>query len=730
MTTDILQDLNQKQREAVENINGPLLINAGPGSGKTRVITHRIAYLIRICNINPYQIAAVTFTNKAAREMRDRLNNLLNSGEQSVTVSTFHSFCAMLLRRESHHIGIDSDFSIYDDSDQIALIKLAMKELNIDPKKIPVRSIQSSISSAKSQLISLEGFGLSRKNNFDELVYQVYEKYERDLLKNSALDFDDLLLKTHFLLSKFPDVSENYQNRYVQLMIDEFQDTNVAQYAIAKHLSSKHRNLCVVGDPDQAIYSWRNADIRNILSFQSDYHDAKIITLDENYRSSKTILEAAQSLIVLNEQRVGKTLWTNNQRGVPIIIGESYNEKEEAQAVVKEIDRLIRENGYSKNDIAVMFRVNAQSRALEEACLLYGIPYQLIGSIRFYQRQEIKDLTHYLRLISNSNDDISFARMANIPPRGIGKRTMDELSKLTLVTNTSMYDTLRKIRQDNKLDIVPENPFTKRAYTSLTNFQQLIESLISESENMNILELIDLVLERSGYKKYIQEESDRGNERWENILEYRDTTRDFLDLPGKEALTSFLESVSLVSDIDNLGEDTNAITLITLHQAKGLEFKVVFMVGMEDGMLPHIRSLDNPSEMEEERRLCYVGVTRAKERLYLHRAFRRGFRGNSEPSMPSRFLTDIPQNLTTNLSSLKVNQIPNQANRLPEKTKNETSTEIPFSVGDKIRHTKFGEGIVTSTKEVTDDLELTIAFTQGAGIKRLLLSFAPIEKIQ
>lgn len=730
MTTEILQDLNQKQREAVENINGPLLINAGPGSGKTRVITHRIAYLIRICNINPYQIAAVTFTNKAAREMRDRLNDLLTSVEQSVTVSTFHSFCSMLLRRESHHIGIDSNFSIYDDSDQIALIKLAMKELNIDPKKFPVRSIQSSISSAKSQLVSLEGFGLARKNNFDELVYQVYEKYERNLLKNSALDFDDLLLKTHFLLSEFPDVSEKYQNRYTQLMIDEFQDTNVAQYAIAKHLSNKHRNLCVVGDPDQSIYSWRNADIRNILSFQSDYHDAKIITLDENYRSSKTILDAAQSLIVLNEQRVVKTLWTNNQRGVPIVIGESYNEKEEAQAVVKEIDRLIRENGYSQNDIAVMFRVNAQSRALEEACLLYGIPYQLIGSIRFYQRQEIKDLTHYLRLISNPNDDMSFSRMANIPPRGIGKRTMDELSKLALTTNTSMYDTLRKIRQDNNLGIVPETPFTKRAYNALTNFQQLIESLISESENMNILELIDLVLERSGYKKYIQEESDRGNERWENILEYRDTTREFLDSPGKEALTSFLESVSLVSDIDNLGEDTNAITLITLHQAKGLEFQVVFMVGMEDGMLPHIRSLDDPSEMEEERRLCYVGVTRAKERLYLHRAFRRGFRGNSEPSLPSRFLTDIPQKLTTNLNSLKINQLSNQNNRLPKKVKNETSTEITFSIGDKIRHTKFGEGIVTSTKEVTNDLEITIAFTQGAGIKRLLLSFAPIKKIQ
>jgi len=307
---------------------------------------------------------------------------------------------------------------------------------------------------------------------------------------------------------------------------------------------------------------------------------------------------------------------------------------------------------------------------------------------------------------------------------------MDELSKLALVTNTSMYDTLRKMRQDNKQDIVSEAPFTKRAYTALTNFQQLIESLISESENMNILELIDLVLERSGYKKYIQEESDRGNERWENILEYRDTTREFLDSPGKEALTSFLESVSLVSDIDNLGEDTNAITLITLHQAKGLEFQVVFMVGMEDGMLPHIRSLDDPSEMEEERRLCYVGVTRAKERLYLHRAFRRGFRGNSEPSMPSRFLTDIPQNLTTNLNSLKINQLSNQNNLLPKKAKNETSTEITFSVGDKIRHTKFGEGIVTSTKEVTNDLELTIAFTQGAGIKRLLLSFAPIEKIQ
>ena len=439
MASDILEGLNPNQREAVETIDGPLLIIAGPGSGKTRVITHRIAYLVRVCGVAPYRIAAVTFTNKAAREMRERLHPLLGPGVEDMTVGTFHAFCARVLRREGESIGLDRDFVIYDDSDQVALIKRGMGEVNVDPKQFSPRAVLSAISSAKSQLVDAEAFGLRQTNYFDEIVHRAYERYEQLLSQSSAVDFDDLLLKTQFLFEQFPDVAARYQERYVHFMIDEFQDTNVVQYAIAKQLSEKYWNLCVVGDPDQSIYSWRNADIRNILSFQKDYPEAKIIALEETYRLTQTILEASQELISLNEQRVEKELRTSNGRGVPIVVAEGYDEEEEAQLVVRELDRLVGEEGYKRSDAAVMYRVNAQSRALETACQRYGVPYVLVGSVRFYQRQEIKDLAAYLRLIVNPGDDVSFARVASVPPRGIGQRTLDELMRVARDRGTSMY---------------------------------------------------------------------------------------------------------------------------------------------------------------------------------------------------------------------------------------------------------------------------------------------------
>ena len=758
MAPDILDGLNPKQREAVETIDGPILIVAGPGSGKTRVITHRIAYLVQVCGVRPYRIAAVTFTNKAAREMRQRLVSLLGQDSQEMTVSTFHAFCAMVLRREGQTIGLDRDFAIYDSDDQVALIKRSMKEVNVDPKEFAPRAIQSRISSAKSQLIGAEGFGMAVGSYFEEIVLRVYERYEELLERASSVDFDDLLLKTYLLFHGSPETAQKYRDRYVHLMIDEFQDTNIAQYAIAKQLSETYRNLCVVGDPDQSIYSWRNADPRNILSFQSDFPEAMVITLEENYRSTKTILDAAHELIALNRDRVEKDLRTSNDRGVPVVISEQYDGPEEAQAVIQEVDRLGRDEGYTRGDVAIMYRVNAQSRDLEVSCQRYGVPYQLVGSTRFYQRQEIKDLAAYLRLLANPDDDVSFARVVNVPARGIGQRSLDQLTRLARDSGTSLYAMVEQVAEPGDEDGNGGLALSARPLRALTDFRQLILSLALESETLDLVDLIDLVLKSSGYKQHIQDEAERGEERWENIQEFRNSARDFLDLQGREALTAFLESVSLVSDTDNLEEKSDALTLITLHQAKGLEFPVVFMVGMEEGLLPHFRSLVDDAKMEEERRLCYVGFTRAKERLYLHRAFRRGFRGGSGPSSPSRFLSDIPQKLIVTastargdfrrrvgtlspgyktagatpahvggpgLATAKAGVAAGQGPELPG-----TADKPTLATGDKVRHATFGEGIVTATKPSKGDVEVTVAFADGQGVRRLLLSVAPLEKTE
>ena len=761
MQTDILEKLNPRQREAVETIDGPLLIVAGPGSGKTRVITHRVAYLVKTCGVSPHRIAAVTFTNKAARAMRERLGALLGPSASDMTAGTFHAFCSRVLRRDGDSIGLDRSFAIYDNSDQVSLIKRAMKEVNADPKQFSGRAIQSAISSAKSELIGAEGFGLNKETHWDEIVHRVYERYEELLSQSSAVDFDDLLFKVHFLFHHFPDVAAKYQDRYLHLMVDEFQDTNVAQYAIARQLAEKYRNLCVVGDPDQSIYSWRNADIRNILSFQRDYPEAKVIPLEENYRSTQTILDASQELIAANEQRVEKELRTSNGRGLPIVVSEKYTEQEEAQYVIQETERLV-EEGFSRSDVAVMYRVNAQSRVLETECQRYGVPYQLVGSLRFYQRQEIKDLTAYLRLIANLQDDVSFARIVNVPTRGIGQRTLDELTRAARDSELSMFSAIESVSevQDGAAQTLAALP--ARSARALADFRGLIEGLKAEIETLDLVELIDLVLERTGYKRYTREEAEHGEERWENLQELRSTARDFLDLEPGDSLTAFLESVSLVSDTDNMDEKVDALTLITLHQAKGLEFPIVFIVGMEEGLLPHIRSMDNEAEMEEERRLCYVGITRAKERLYLSRAFRRGFRGGSQAGTPSRFLADIPRELivappraprqAAGSAGWKGRTAGRQAptpsppraavtkagagprgNGVASGGPPQTDQPPPkpaLSTGDKVRHATFGDGIVTGTKPSSGDVEVTVAFKDGHGIKRLLLGLAPLEKVE
>ena len=743
MPTDILADLNPKQREAVETIDGPLLIVAGPGSGKTRVITHRIAYLVRVCGVTPYRIAAVTFTNKAAREMGHRVAPLLGQSVRDLTASTFHSFCAMVLRRDGDRLSLDRNFVIYDDPDQIGLIKGAMEEIGVDPKQFSPRAVQSAISGAKSQLLGVDGFRATSESYFDEVVLRVYERYEELIGRGGAVDFDDLLVKTYLLFRDFSDVADKYRNRYVHFMIDEFQDTNVAQYAIARQLSEVSRNLCVVGDPDQSIYSWRNADIRNILSFQNDYPEAKVIALEENYRSTQTILDAARSVISPNTQRVEKELWTNNASGVPISVFEGYNEQEEARFVVKEIANLTggvngSEGGpYNLGDVAVMYRVNAQSRALEDECLRYGVPYQLVGGLKFYLRQEVKDLTAYLRLSANPHDDVSLDRVINTPARGIGQRTLDELKRIARDADISIYAAIQTL--ETAADALKAAGLTTRAVRALTDFKALIDGLTDERERLGLIELIELAFERSGYKRHLEQDEERGEERLENIQEYVASARDFEELDGRDALTAFLEKVSLVSDVDEFEERAELVTLITLHQAKGLEFPVVFMVGMEEGLLPHIRSMEDPSELEEERRLCYVGITRAKDRVYLLRAFRRGFRGGSEPTIASRFLADVPKDLIVSpgrgaslgASSSTVKRGPTRSRVVNGGRAEEAGPDTAaIRTGDKVRHATFGDGIVMSSTASPTDVELTVAFKDGHGVKRLLQSFAPLEKVE
>lgn len=733
MANSILEGLNPAQQQAVEHIEGPLLIVAGPGSGKTRVIAHRIAYLVSTVGLSPYRIAAVTFTNKAARELRDRLTKLMGPRSDQLTASTFHALCANILRHNGHHVGIDRSFVIYDDDDQIRLIKQSMEENNIDPKRYPPRALLSAISSAKSQLITPEQYAEQTSSFFEEIVRRVYQSYQAQIYRSNAVDFDDLLLHTYTLLSQNRDVVEKYQDRYLHLLIDEFQDTNTAQYSIARLLAGKYRNLCVVGDPDQSIYSWRNADIRNILSFQYDYPEAIRITLEENYRSTQMILEGARKLIAGNKERLDKNLFTSRQQGKAIVLYEAYNENEEAQFVAQELTTL-REHGGKFNDSAILYRVNAQSRAFEEVFIRYNIPYRLIGGVRFYQRQEVKDIVAYLRIIHNPSDEVSFARIVNTPPRGIGQRTVDELARWSRNHQTTLKAAFQAIT-DKNTEMVDPPPIQSRAIHAITAFNEIIDTLRREAPDMSIASLIDAVVQHTNFRNHIFNNDDRGEERWDNVMELRATAQrvdeDVTNEP-EDKLLLFLENIALVSDVDSLPEErSDAITLITLHQAKGLEFPIVFMVGLEEGLLPHIRSIDDPGQLEEERRLCYVGMTRAQDQLYMVRAFRRRFQGGNNSTIPSRFLNDLPASITTNPSRSTRNSatvwkpgVTPIAENIPGKHNRES-----FQIGDKVLHAKFGKGLVIATEASKDDYELTVAFKDGSGIKRLSLSFAPLEHI-
>ncbi len=713
---NILQGLNPPQKEAVETTEGPLLILAGPGSGKTRVVAHRIAYLIRNCRIPPYRILAVTFTNKAAREMEERIRSLVGSSTRDMTLGTFHAICSRILRRERNRVGLDADFVIYDDDDQLDLIKNILKELNIDNKRFYPRTVQSQISAAKSQLLTPAEYAGCISSYFEEVITRVYERYQELLLQNNALDFDDLIMHTVLLFREHPDLLATYQERYLHIHVDEFQDTNLAQYALIKQLAEKHRNICVVGDPDQSIYSWRSADLRNILNFEKDYPDARMVVLEQNYRSTKIILQAAQQVISNNIQRKEKNLWTENEEGVPITIGQLYSEQEEAQFIVSEVEKFIEKSTARLGDCAVMYRTNAQSRAIEEAFLRHNMAYQLIGGTRFYERREIKDITAYLKFIYNPRDNVNLLRIINIPGRGIGKQTLSELTRWAKGKNISLYAALQLLAQ-RKMET--PSPFSPRMEKPLLEFQAAMENIITGSYKLPVADLIDKLLTAIAYQKYILAE-ENGEERWDNILELCSVAAQYQGDNPRDDLAAFLERTALVSDIDTLEEKPDAVTLITLHQTKGLEFPIVFITGMEEGVFPHIKSFDDPAQMEEERRLCYVGMTRAKKGLYLLHAIHRNLAGRSTINPPtSRFIEDISSEL---VKSINVHE--------SESTKTEfaaTGNKPVPQTGDHVRHAIFGDGMVINCSPIPGDYEVNVAFGRDVGIKKLLLSLAPME---
>jgi len=705
---DILVDLNPAQREAVEIIEGPVLVLAGPGSGKTRVLTHRVAYLIKECGIDPCNIMAVTFTNKAADEMRGRLKEFLGRRLRRLTLGTFHAICARILRRQAEHQDFTKDFVIYDQDDQLQLIRQALADLNLDDKLYRPRAIHSTISHAKNELIGPQAF--RPQTYWQEVASRVYARYQELLAANNALDFDDLLMRTVELFSEHPDVLARYQRRYLYILVDEWQDTNMVQYELVKLLAGERRNLFVVGDEDQSIYRFRGADFRNVYRFREDYLKAKTLLLEQNYRSTQTILDVASAVISRNVHHTPKKLYTEKGKGLPIIVHEAYNEQEEAQYVVEEIAHLVA-GGYHPGDCAVMYRTNAQSRVLEEAFLRAGLPYKLVGATRFYARREIKDILAYMRLIHNPYDELSLERVINRPPRGIGPKTWTGLREWAEELKVPLFRALQILKDEEA-----EAPFSARARSVLLHFLEMMEKLIAARQELGVLELLDMVLEETKYAEYIRDGTEEGEDRWDNILELRSVAQGYADLPPEAALTTFLEEVALVSDVDNLEEETNAPTLLTLHMAKGLEFPVVFIVGLEEGILPHIRSYDEPEEMEEERRLCYVGITRAKERLYLVHTFRRTLFGDSEVREPSRFLKDIPPHLIEGAQW--------RSEGAPEGV-----LTLRFKPGDRVSHPLFGEGIVVESKPLGDDEEVSVAFEE-MGIKRLLVSFARLKKIE
>lgn len=776
---NILEGLNKEQKEAVKHNKGPLLILAGAGSGKTRVLTHRIAYLIDQCDVNPWNILALTFTNKAAREMRERVDHIVGYGSENIWVSTFHSTCVRILRRYIEAIGYDRSFTIYDSDDQKTLMKDICKYLNIDTKYIKERTLLSVISSAKDELITPEAFMKNAQGDFNQERYaKVYMEYQKRLKTNNALDFDDLIFKTVELFETNPDILHYYQNRFKYIMVDEYQDTNTSQFRLISLMASNENeygeiehNLCVVGDDDQSIYKFRGANIHNILNFEKEYPDTHVIKLEQNYRSTKNILKAANEVIKHNIERKEKALWTDNEEGEPISFTQFDTEYAEAEAIVNDIYNATANDGHAYQDFAILYRTNAQSRIFEEKLVRKNIPYKIVGAVNFYARKEIKDLLAYLKTIDNGLDDIAVKRIINVPRRGIGLTTIDRVSQYAIDNDMSFYNALRHA---NAI------PGIGRSLSKIESFVSMIEILKGKIAEIDysIEDLINEIIEATGYVAELEaEETIEATSRIENIEELINKIVAYESSSTEEpTLSGFLEEVALVADIDNLEDSTNVVVLMTLHSAKGLEFPYVYLCGMEDGIFPSYMTItsDDPTELEEERRLCYVGITRAKKRLALSAARQRMVRGETNFNKPSRFINEIPRYLLKQTAESVQPRFPKNTSALgnkpdlptgrhmaptndsgifgnhpfiqkgfgnrnleatmfeKEKPKKVTPTAakgIPhYKTGDTVYHSRFGEGIVLDLHPLANDYEVTVSF-QNSGTKKMRASFAKLKTI-
>lgn len=737
--TNLLANMNEKQAQAVTCTQGPLLIMAGAGSGKTRVLTHRVAYLIEEQGVNPWNILAITFTNKAAKEMRERIDNLIGEGSQDIWVSTFHALCVRILRRDCEKIGYERAFGIASTSEQRTLMKNILTELNVDIKKFDPRAILSAISNAKNDLLDPKQYAQIAKAQFEELVAKAYVMYQERLQANQVMDFDDLIMQTIELFKQSPETLAFYQRKFKYIHVDEYQDTNEAQYVLVNMLAKENRNLCVVGDADQSIYGWRGANMENIMNFEKDYADATVVKLEQNYRSTKTILQAANDVIENNINRKDKTLWTQNQTGEKIVYYRAQNANDEAYYVVKQIQQQIQEKQRNFGDFAILYRTNAQSRMIEETFVKANIPYKLVGAHKFYERKEIMDVLAYLKLAANPKDSMSFSRVVNEPKRGIGKTSLNKLQDFANMHGLSLIEAAENVVMTD---------ITKKAATQLEEFARLIRKLNSFEKTATITEMTKKILDITGYKAALEESKTLEDQsRLENLQEFLSVTQQFDQewQPEDEQsnpFVDFLADLALVSDQDSVEEEPDEVTLMTLHAAKGLEFPVVFLMGMEEGLFPLSRAAFDENELEEERRLAYVGITRAEEELFLTNAFSRMLYGKSQSNAVSRFIGEITpellefenntaaqipfSNKTKQTQTVKKTIYRKPAGTI-EKNQGTGADKKEWNVGDKVNHKAWGIGTVVKVSGSGENMELDIAF-EGQGIKRLLAAFAPITK--
>ncbi len=741
---ELLANMNPRQKEAVMHTEGPLLLMAGAGSGKTRVLTHRIAYLIEEKNVNPWNILAITFTNKAAREMKERVNQLLGSGGEDVWVSTFHSMCVRILRRDVDQIGYSRNFTIIDTSEQNTLMKRVLKELNIDPKKYDPRSILGAISNAKNELLTPADYENQQGSLFEQIVGRCYALYQKELRNNQCMDFDDLIMNTIRLFKENEDALQFYQRKFHYIHVDEYQDTNHAQYTLVNLLADRFKNLCVVGDADQSIYGWRGANMQNILDFEKDYPDAAVILLEQNYRSTQTILNAANQVIKNNRNRPDKNLWTENSAGEKITYYRGDSERDEARFIVSEMQKQIADKGRKFGDFAVLYRTNAQSRVIEEMLLKANVPYTMVGGRKFYDRKEIRDILAYLSAIANPSDSLSLERIINVPKRGIGETSVEKLREFASLHEWSLLEAAMNVDLAN---------ISGKAGKELGSFGMMMDQFAQMIPYLSVTELTKEILDKTGYKQdLINQNNLESQSRLENLEEFLTVTQEFdkrfeaqneddADAP-EEKLTVFLNDLALLSDVDSYEEESSQVTLMTLHAAKGLEFPVVFLIGLEENIFPLSRALMEESKLEEERRLAYVGITRAEEELFLTNAFSRTLYGRTQYNRPSRFVEEIEQDLLQSLGERtqpkgaaasfqpKVFKPTYTQPRQSTVSSRQTTTAAgnQWQVGEKVNHKKWGVGTIVRTTGAAQDLELDVAFPQQ-GVKRLLAAFAPIEKL-